>query len=78
MPSLQSEPIAVALVLAGGLVSLAILRKGLKGVGDLQLFASTMGAVEWLAYAAVVGGGLRIAQINFPDNKLVQALAFIY
>lgn len=78
MPSLQSEPIAVALVLAGGLVSLAILRKGMKGIGDLQLFASTMGAVEWLAYAAVVGGTLRVAQINFPDNKLVQALAFIY
>ena len=78
MPNLQSEPIAVALVLAGGLVSLAILRKGMKGIGDLQLFASTMGAVEWLAYAAVVGGALRVAQINFPDNKLVQALAFIY
>jgi hypothetical protein len=78
MPNMQSENLAVAIVLAGGLVSLALLRKGMKGIGDLQLFASAMGAVEWLAYAAIVGGTLRVAQINFPENKLVQALAFIY
>ena len=73
-----SETLAVAAVIGGGLVTLALLRKGLGGLGDVQLRASTLGALEWLAYAAVVGGTIRVLQTNYPDSKLVSALGFVY
>ena len=78
MGNAGSETLAVATVIGAGLVTLTLLRKGLGGLGDFQLRASTLGAVEWLAYAAVVGGTIRVLQTNYPDSKIVNALGFVY
>lgn len=72
------EPkVAVAAVVVGGVVTLYALNKGLRGIGDLRLTGSAAGAVEWLAYAAVVGGAVRVAQVQWPDHPAVQALGFV-
>lgn len=76
--STDSSTLAVGGVILGGLATLYLLRRGLRGIGDLQLTGSALSAVEWAAYAAVVGGTLRVAQTAFPDNKVVQALGFVY
>ena len=70
--------LAVALVIAGGLGTLYAIRKGLVGIGDLRLTGSTVGAIEWLAYAAVVGGTLRVLSTQYPDNPIIGALGFVY
>ena len=74
----SGSELSVALVILGGLGTLYAIRKGLVGIGDLRLTGSTIGAIEWLAYAAVVGGSLRVAQTQFPDSEILKALAFVY
>lgn len=69
--------VAVAAVIGGGLVTLWALRRGMKGIGDFQLTGSAVGAVEWLAYMAVVSGTIRVLSVNYPDNPIVQALTFV-
>lgn len=79
LPSMKGGvEMQVALTIAAGVGILYMLRKGMKGIGDFQLTGSTVGAVEWAAYAAVVGGTFRVLQANFPESKVVQALAFVY
>jgi hypothetical protein len=78
LPTGGGDELIVAGVILGGMATLYALRKGMKGIGDFQLTGSTVGALEWAAYAAVVGGTIRVLQANFPENKIVRAVSFIY
>lgn len=69
--------VAVAAVIGGGIVTLWAIRRGFSGIGDFQLRGSTIGAVEWLAYMAVVSGTIRILSVNYPENRALQALNFV-
>lgn len=75
--AITPETLAVAGVIGAGLLILISLRKGLKGIGDFQLTGSALGAVEWFAYAAVVGGTVRVLQTQYPDSKIINAIAFV-
>lgn len=74
----MGEPMAVAAVVGLGLATLYALNRGFRGIGDFQLTGSTVRGIEWAANAMVVGGTLRVLQANFPENRFVQALAFVY
>ena len=75
-PSMEEG--SVALLIAGGLVGLFALRKGLKGIGPIQLTGSGIAGAEFLFYLLVVGGMIRTAQATWPENPIVKATAFIY
>jgi hypothetical protein len=68
----------VAILIAGGALILYSLRKGMKGIGPVQLTGSGISGVEFAAYLVVVGGIIRTAQATWPDNPIVKATAFVY
>ena len=77
LPEVREE-VAVALLMVGGLATLWALRKGMRGIGPLQLTGSAVSGVEFAAYLVVVGGMIRVAQATWPENPVVKASAFIY
>ena len=70
--------VSVAVLILAGLGTLYAIRRGLLGIGDLRITGSAVGALEWLAYAAVVGGSLRVLSTQFPDSEVIKALNFVY
>lgn len=74
----SSEEGAVALLIGGSLLGLWLLRRGLKGIGPVQLTGSGIGGAEFAFYLMTVGGIIRTAQATWPDNPVVKATAFIY
>jgi hypothetical protein len=71
--AVSGDQAAVAAAIVGGLVLLAVIRRGAK-VGPVQLTGSAVGAAEWLGYALVVGGTMRTAATLWPDNGFVRAV----
>lgn len=74
----SSDEVAVAAVIVGGLVILWGIRKGVKGLGPIELAGSTLSAVEFLGYLMVVGGTVRVVSHRYPDSPLSRALGFVY
>ncbi len=81
LPSLASvtpDQVALAVLMLGSLGTLAALRKGMKGIGPIELTGSTVAGVEFAALFILVGAAFRLAQIQLADTPLGRALAFIH
>lgn len=76
--NVNRDQAAVAALILGGAVMLYGLRRGMRGIGPIELTGSMVGAAEFLAYLIVVGGTIRTLQTRFPDHAVSRALAFIY
>lgn len=69
---------ALAALLLGSLGTLVALRKGMKGIGPLELTGSTIAAVEFAAMLMLIGTAVRQVQIYTADKPIGRALAFVY
>jgi hypothetical protein len=74
----SSDEVAVATVILGGLGVLYLIRKGVKGLGPVELVGSTLSAIEFAGYLVVVGGTIRVITTRYPENPLARALSFVY
>jgi hypothetical protein len=74
----SGSEVAVAGVILGGAALLWALRRGLKGLGPVELAGSTLSGLEFFGYLMVVGGTIRVLQTQFPDNPVLAAINFIY
>lgn len=74
----STDAVMVAAVMGGSLLALYGLRRGLRGIGPIELTGSGISGVEFAAYLMVVGGMIRTLQATFPDNPVVKATAFLY
>lgn len=72
------DQFAVAALVASGALMLWGLRRGMRGIGPIELTGSMVGAAEWFAYLLTVGGTIRVIQTQYPDSAAARALAFIY
>ncbi len=68
---------ALAAILLGSLGALIVLRKGMKGIGPIELTGSTISGIEFTAMFLIVGTGVRLVQIYTADRPIGRALAFI-
>lgn len=73
-----SDEMAVAGVMVGSALALYGLRRGLTGVGQLQLTGSAVRGVEFAAYLLLVGGVIRTLQTQFPESRIARAVNYIY
>jgi hypothetical protein len=74
----SSDETAVAVMILAGLGILYAVRKGVRGLGPIELAGSTLSAVEFLGYLLVVGGTVRVISTRYPENPLARALGFVY
>ena len=76
--TLNRDQAAVAAMIGVGALGIWALRKGMRGIGPIELTGSMVGATEWLAYLLVVGGTIRTIQTKYPDAAFSRAMSFIY
>lgn len=73
-----STEITMALLVLGSMAALYGIRRGVKGLGPVELAGSTLSAAEFAAYLIVVGTILRLVTIQWADRPIGKALSFIY
>lgn len=76
--NITRDQFAVAALIGAGALLIMSLRKGLRGIGPIELTGSSVGAAEWFGYLLVVGGTIRVIQTQYPDSAVARGLAFIY
>jgi len=69
---------AVAGIVLVSLGALYGFRKGIKGIGDMQLSGSAVRGVEFAAYLMIVGATIRTLQTQFPKSAFAKAVNYIY
>jgi len=77
LATVTADQWALAGLMLGSLGTLILLRKGMKGIGPLELTGSTVAGVEFLAMFILAGSTIRLAQIYTADRPIGRALAFI-
>jgi len=76
--SLTADQIALAAIMLGSLGALVALRKGMKGIGPIELTGSTVSGVEFAALLMLVGSGIRLIEIYTAGTPFGRALSFVY
>jgi len=76
--ALNADQLALAAIMLGSLGILVALRKGMKGIGPIELTGSTVSGVEFAALLMLVGSGVRLTEIYTAGTPFGRALAFIY
>jgi hypothetical protein len=75
----SKDELAVAGWIVGAVAGLYLLRKGLKGIGPIELVGSTASGLEFAGYLIVVGAALRTLQTHLdPESSVSRALSYIY
>jgi len=76
--AVTSDQVALAGLMLGALGVLIALRKGMRGIGPIELTGSTVAGVEFAALLMLVGSGVRLVEIYTADRPVGRALSFIY